>query len=380
MSVDGGTSWTLWPDFPRVPVRSIVTHPRERDLVIGTHGRGAWILDDVRPLEALASDATVTDETLHLFPIPPAVQYVEGQVNGPRFTGHGMFLGENRTYGALLSYWVGGGPDADGEAVDTTAWISVLQGDSVIRTFRGSAKAGLNRTAWDLTMDGFRSPREAGTKPPEVLPSGPGVLPGTYTVRVAVAGDTATGTVRVDADPRVSVTAADRRANLEAVLHAGQRQEVAAEAVTRLREAKRSIDQAKEALAARDDDATRALVAAGDSLKEELTGVEELFTGEQELQGFADAPNAVLGRIGGVLYALTSSADAPTPEARRLQEQADQLLESALARYNTVVGEDLPAYRRRLDAAEVQVFAQPGTLTTEWKGPSGPPPEAPPLP
>lgn len=377
VSVDGGGSWTLWPGFPRVPVRSIVTHPRERDLVVGTHGRGAWIVDDIRPLETLASGTDVAEETLHLFPVPPATQYIEGQVNGPRFTGDAMFLGENRPYGALLSYWVGGTDASTADATaDTTAWISVLQGDSVLRTFRGPARPGLNRTAWNLTMDGFRSPRAGGAEDPEVLPSGPAVLPGTYTVRVSVAGDTVTGAVSVSADPRVTVTMADRRANLAATLRAGQRQDVATEAVNRLRDTRHALDQVREALAGRDDDAAAALRAAGDSLQERLTAVEELFTGEQEVQGFVSAPNAVLGRIGGVLYALTSSQDAPTPEARRLQEQADQLLQSALARYDAVVGEDLQAYRRRLDAADVHLFTLPEPLTMSWR-PSGGPPTSP---
>jgi len=204
-----------------------------------------------------------------------------------------------------------------------------------------------------------------------VLPSGPGVLPGTYGVRVVVAGDTVRGDVTVSADPRVSVGMADRRANLAAVLRAGQRQNVAAEAVNRLRDAKRSIDQVAEALGSREDDAAKALRAAGDSVKEKLTAVEELFTGAQDLQGFAAAPNAVLGRIGGVLYALTSSSEAPTTEALRLQEQADQLLQSALARYNAVVGDELTAWRRRLDDADVQLFALPGALTMTWTGSGG---------
>ncbi len=370
-SVNGGRSWALWRGLPRVPVRSIVTHPREKDLVVGTHGRGAWVLDDVRPLEALASDSSVTKEALHLFPIPPAVEYREGQVAGPRFTGFAMFLGQNRPYGALLSYWVGRKGDAADStaAADTTAWISVLEGDSVIRTFKGPAKPGLNRTAWDLTLDGFRSPREAGAKEPEVLPSGANVLPGTYTVRVALAGDTVTGTVTVAADPRVSVSVADRRANLAATLRAGQAQNVATEAVDRLRDAKRSVDQVNEALASRDDDTAKALRAAGDSLKEELTAVEALFTGDEDVQGFADAPNAVLGRIGGALYALTSTWDAPTRDANMLLDQADQVLGSALSRFNAVVSDDLAAYRRRLDAAAVQIFTMPGTLTMAWKGP-----------
>ncbi len=367
VSFDGGRSWMRWHDLPRVPVRSIVVHPRERDLVVGTHGRGAWILDDVRPLEALASDPSITERPLHLFPIPPTVAYREGPVRGPRFTGFAMFLGKNRPYGALLTYWVGSGAADTTAAADTVASISVLEGDSVIRTFHGPAKSGLNRTAWDLSMDGFRSPRAAGEKDADVLPPGPTVLPGTYTVRIALAEDTVTGSVTVAEDPRIVVSAADRRANLAAILRAGQRQNVATEAVNRLRDAKESVDEVDKALANREDDTSKALRAAGDSLKEELTAVEALFTGDEDVQGFADAPNAVLGRIGGVMYALTSSWDAPTRDADMLLRQADQLLQSALARFNGVVSDDLAAYRRRVEAADVQILTAPGSLSMEWR-------------
>jgi len=371
VSFNGGGRWALWRGFPRVPVRGILVHPRNKDLVVGTHGRGAWILDDVRPLEAMASDAEVIKQRLHLFPIPPTVEYMEGQVNGPRFTGFAMFQGENRAYGALLTYLVGDdgmASDSAGASADTTATISVLQGDRVIRTFRGPAKPGLNRTAWNLSMDGFRSPRAPGQKEPEILPPGPNVLPGTYTVRVVAVGDTATGTVTVSPDPRITVSTADRRANLEAMSHAGQLQDVATEAVDRLRDTRQSVDDVNKLLADKEDDASKALKAAGDSLKQKLTEVEVLFTGDQDVQGFADAPNAVMSRIGGVMYDLGSSWDAPTKNATMLMQQAEEFLQSALARYNQVVNEDVAAYRRRLEAAQIQLFTAPATLTMEWKG------------
>jgi len=379
VSFDGGKRWTLWHGLPRVPVRGIVVHPREKDLVIGTHGRGAWILDDVRPLEALAADPSVGDAPLHLFPIPPTIQYRESQVRGPRFTGFGMFLGENRPYGALLTYSIGGegGPPATGAdsaatAADTTVTITVLQGDSVVRTFRGPAKPGLNRTAWNLRMDGPRAPRPQGqARRDETLPPGPDAFPGTYTVRIAFAGDTVAGEVTVAADPRFDVRAADRGANLAMQLRAGRLQNVATEAVDRIRETKRAVDGVKERLASRDDAEAKSLGAAGDSLKRTLTDVEELFVGEQDVQGFTDSPNAVLARIGYVIDALGSSWEAPTQAEGELLQQSEQLLRAALGRFNDVVGDDVAAYRRRLEQAQVQLFSAPEPLTMDWTPSSG---------
>jgi photosystem II stability/assembly factor-like uncharacterized protein len=376
VSFDGGQHWMRWRGLPRVPVRSILVHPRDKDLVIGTHGRGAWILDDVRPLEALAADPGIAKQPLHLFPIPPAVQYREGQVPGPRFTGDAMFLGTNRPYGALLTYAVNGPPrnGADSSKADTTATIQVLAGDSIIRTFQGPARDGLNRTAWSLVRDGFRepsNPEEEPAQPPPpkgVLPPGPDALPGDYTVRVIAHGDTATGRVTVRPDPRITVSEADRRANLAMILRAGQRQNVATEAVRRLREAKQAIDDVNKRLASQDDNAAKALRAAGDSLRTTLTGVEELFMGKEDIQGFIDSPTAVLPRIANVIYAVGSSWEAPTAAETASLQQADELLQAALARFNAVETQDVAGYRRRVEAAHVELLPAEGALTLDWSG------------
>jgi photosystem II stability/assembly factor-like uncharacterized protein len=384
VSFDGGKSWEMWKGLPRVPVRAILTHPKYKDLVVGTHGRGAYILDDVRPLEALARDRSIARQPLHLFPIPPAIEYREAQVKGPRFPGDAMFEGTNRPYGALLTYEVGGttgGRDATGagtmaagsgaagaSAADTAATITVLRDGKAVRTFHGPAEPGLNRVAWDLTMNAFRSPRGGGGRGGFGRAGGPMVLPGTYTVRVAVGNETVTGDVTVSPDPRITVSTADRQANLDLILRAGQRQGVAAEAVDNLNDAIHSVDEADKLLGIRHDAASAALVAAGDSLKMKLEGVVELFTGPQDAQGLLVSESTVLARIGYVIRSVGSSWDAPTQAETSLMQQADEVLKVALDRYNGVVSQDVAAYRQRLQAAQVQVFPQPETLTVDWTG------------
>jgi len=383
LSLNGGQSWTLWHAVPRVPVQGLIVHPRDGDLVIGTHGRGAWILDDVGPLRALAADPSIASRSLHLFPIPPAVQYRESPVPGSRFTGDAIFQGKNRPYGALLTYYIGGktggreggsattasSDSSASSAADTTVRIEVLAGDTVIRTFKGPAKSGINRTAWNLTRNGFRYPRDPEQPAQDEPPSGPDALPGTYTVRVTWQGSSATGTVAVAPDPRFNVSEADRRANLAATIRGGQRQEVATEAVNRLRETKQAIDRVNQQLAAQNDSMSKSLRAAGDSLKKKLTEVEELFLGPQDTQGFLDNSTAVLSRIGYALYALGSSWEAPTAAALAQLQQGEQALQAALPRYNRLMSEDVAAYRRRLAAAKVDLVPTAEPLTPDWRHP-----------
>jgi photosystem II stability/assembly factor-like uncharacterized protein len=357
VSLNGGRNWSLWRGLPRVPVQGLAVHPREHDLVIGTHGRGAWILDDIRPLRALARDPGIRNRPLYLFEIPRAIQYRERQVAGPRFTGDAMFLGPNRSYGALVSYLIKNGSDSAKVTID------VLSGDTVIRTFKAPAKTGFNRVAWNLRRNGFRTPREEDSTraEPEELPPGPDVLPGTYTVRLAWQGDTVSAPVVVEPDPRFDTPLADRRANLVAQLRAGQQLEKATEAVNRLREVKRAIARVNQQLAGKQDSTAAALRAAGDSLSRRLTSVEERFTGRRDIQGFL-AETTVLGRLNEVLGSLASSWDAPTEAQRRYLEQATQALEAALVPFNQAMREDVPAYRRRLEAAGVELVPVPGPL------------------
>jgi len=150
VSLDRGRSWIHWTHgIPPAPVRDAVVHPRDRDLVLGTHGRAVQIVDDVRPLEELAADPSIRERPVHLFSPPPARQHRVAERIGYRSTGHAMFFGEMRPYGAILSYWVGGS-DSGG------ATIEIREADDpeeVVRTLRGPAEPGVNRVVWDLRMD-----------------------------------------------------------------------------------------------------------------------------------------------------------------------------------------------------------------------------------
>src|SRR6185436_9458605 len=100
VSLDGGKDWMQWKHgVPTVSVMDMIIHPREEDLVLATHGRAFFVLDDIRPLRELSEE--VQKQPIHLFPIPDAQQYRVAQGAGERFPGNGEFRGESRPYGAL---------------------------------------------------------------------------------------------------------------------------------------------------------------------------------------------------------------------------------------------------------------------------------------
>ena len=102
-SVDGGEQWVrLENGLPTVPVDDIKIHPRENDLVIGTHGRGIWIMDDIAPLEQLTPE--VVASTAHLFPVRRATSY---NAYRPQGWTPGIYADDNPPMGARIRYYLG---------------------------------------------------------------------------------------------------------------------------------------------------------------------------------------------------------------------------------------------------------------------------------
>ncbi len=360
VSMNGGAKWTLWRDgLPRAPHRALIVHPRDHDLVIGTHGRSAYVLDDVRPLRALADQPSITGKPLHLFEIPGTIQYQVMQVAGMRFLADAKFVGPNRPYGALLSYFVKEGNDTAKVAIE----VATPDG-KMIRSFQGPAKSGINRTAWDLRYDGPR--RVASDTPSEFLPPGPPVLPGTYSIKIKLGTNEVAGTVKVDTDPRFQIAEADRRAKHDMLQVLKQRQNVVVEAIERLNAAERAADRVTEQVKGKTDADSKGLATAADDLKTKLKALKEQFSGPQDIQGFTDSPDAVMSRVADVYGSLASSWDAPTESQRAAWRTAEPILQAGLEAVNRFLTQDLAQFRQRANSALLEIFPAIDPLSADW--------------
>lgn len=206
---NGGTNWIeLKNNLPTLAFNDLIVHPRDNDLVLGSHGRGAWILDKINALQELTPAITSTDA--HLFSIAPAAEI--RYVNLKPHAGDMIFRGENPPNGAIVDFWVG--------RTDTPISISVRDsGGRVVRTIAPTAgrgvMRGINRAVWnlrqeDLPIRGGFGEEDEGPRGGNM--AGPYVAPGTYTVRLEAAGRTLEQPLEVREDPRIDVSAADRRA------------------------------------------------------------------------------------------------------------------------------------------------------------------------
>ncbi|HEX8618065.1 MAG TPA: hypothetical protein VF911_10810, partial [Thermoanaerobaculia bacterium] len=397
VSNDAGKSWLKWKHgVPTVAVMGLVVHPRDHDLVIGTHGRAAFVIDDIRPLRSVSRETLA--KPLHFFEVPDAQAFMTRQKEGARFVGDAEFRGENEPYGALLTYSLSGAklphpteakerarkeaeraaaqkpafaesgvpmtedipkepeasaaakpsPDKPAEKADDTATeVNIEIADAtgkVIRKFKGPANQGVNRVAWDLTRDAFKRPSSPEATPGDTS-GGPEVLPGTYTVTLKFRGNEAKQTVRVMADPREKHTAEQRQAKYDAILRAGRLQEVAVEAIERIRKTRTDIDAV--ALKLRKDDPAAdpdPLVKTGETLKEKLDKIERRLWSPPNTVGIV-ADTDVLSKIGYPLYGMQSSWDAPTEAQLTYLDRGEAALKVVLADLNRLFAEDVAKYR-----------------------------------
>lgn len=379
VSQDRGKSfWRFDNGLPTASVMDLVVHPREHDLVIATHGRSLFIVDDISPLRGLTPE--VGSKPLHLFPILPAQQYRRSQGAGPRFPGDTEFIGENRPYGALVNFYLADprlpaydpveaegrerqrGPQRveQGEARETKkpeATLTVRDREGrPVRTLKVPVYRGLNRAVWDLRRDAFKEPpreeeqwwRERG---------GPEVPPGTYTVTVAFENHRAQATVEVLPDPRLSVPPEEVTAKWQAILYAGSLQEVLAEAVTTLLEVREDLKTVAAKLArgaekgqevqdseSADGAVPRLRRKAQDLLRrtEELEKLFRVPPGTKGIVRLDDALTTIREAMGG----LQSSWDKPTPAQLATLAEGREKLEKALSALTAFLTDEVGPFRQ----------------------------------
>ncbi len=371
-SIDSGETWNAWTHgYPTASTMDLAIQEREADLVIGTFGRSAYVLDDIRPLRALAREgADVLDEPLHAFAAPDAYLAEQGEAAGTRFAADAMFAGENRPWGARLTYVVN--PDTSGtsEAADEEGaeaenagpagdevTIEIVDDGDVIRTITGPAEPGVNRTVWRLRRSGIRWPTtsqdEAERRDRE--PAGPAVLPGTYTVRMTHGDSVDSTTVRVRQDPRLDVTMADLRAKQDMQMAMMDLTETATAAADRLRDAKARTEKIDALLEDRDDESAKAAMKQATAMRDSIQTIMEGLEG-RDVEGIRRDPSVVTAKLGGASRYAGSSVGAPSRTDRLAMEQARERLQTWIDAVNAFFADDWPAYRQAVTDADISFF------------------------
>lgn len=383
VSQDGGASFFAFRHgIPATPVADVVVHPREHDLVVATHGRGIFVVDDIRPLRAL--DEEVRAKPLFVFEAPPAQQHEIKQTGASRFPGHGEFRGANRPYGALISFWIddekleGPFPDSrerarraalakpdakPGDDPWPKAAIEIEDANGTrIRGFETPIGRGLNRAVWDLRRDAFERPRENEEWDDG---AGPEVPWGVYRVVVRHGEQRAETLLTVTADPRLRITDDARRASWEANLRVGALAEAVAGAVRRIEDvradAERLRSRASARLAPRNpvDEKPQALVDIEKQVRtllDLLDGVERKVWAPPREQGYV-ADDHAWAKVSRARWMIESSWDAPTPAALTYLAEAEAAVADALEAVDALFATEIPDLRAAEAAQALAPFA-----------------------
>jgi photosystem II stability/assembly factor-like uncharacterized protein len=352
-SPDDGASWKeLKLNLPTVAVHDLVV--KDDDLVLATHGRSLYVLDDLTPLREWTK--AIETEPVHLFTARPAVRW---SLDSP-ISSHARGPGENPPAGAVVYYWLEDEPKDDVKLElldDKGALVRTLSSKKLEPAVPEDdpdpeeeppkplpKRAGLQRATWDLRYEG--APRIRGAKVDAGEPwVGPRVLPGRYTLRLTAGGETRTTTVEVRQDPRVSVPSADLEAQLSFSLALRDDLTRLSKTVAALRSVR---EQAKARVAPlRGESGHEPLVAAADALVGKLDALEQKLHNPK-----AQVAYDILAMRGGTqlysrlspLYSWATEGDgAPTQGMREVYAEEHRELESRLAEWKALVEGDLAA-------------------------------------
>ncbi len=332
ISIDGGKQWAQYKggNFPAVAVRDIVIQPRESDLVLATHGRGIWIIDDISSLRALnpemmAKDAVMLDGT--------GVQYLNA--NGGWAEGDSTFYGPSRTTDAFITYY------QRSRHIFGDLKIEIFDHDGqLMDTISGSTHRGLNRATWSMRL-----------KPPRVPPAataafeaatGPRVLPGVYTVKLTKGDQVYTAKLNVVLDPRAKYGLDERRAQYDLTLKLYKmlaRMSYGVDSLTSMRD----TAQARAAKLAQNDPLRKELQQLSqqsDSLRSKIVATKEggAITGEQRIREFAtEIYGDVNGYDGKPTDDQSARADALSRELEDVMRDFDQLAARQLPAINAAL-------------------------------------------
>jgi photosystem II stability/assembly factor-like uncharacterized protein len=340
ISIDGGKGWAQYKggDLPNVAVRDLVIHPRDHDLIIATHGRGIWIVDDITPLRALTPD-TLVKEAVFL-QTKPAVEHVPAQ--GGWVNGDAKYVGPNPPADAVITYY----QKKRHIFGDLTIEVFDPNGKS-LGTIPSSKRRGLNRVTWSMRLKAPKVPPAASALFGAAF--GPRVVPGTYTVKLTKDKNVYTTPLQVVPDPRSTATAAELNAQFDLAMKLYNQLGEMAYAVDRINSVRTALDDRASKLPPNDAAARRLRAAStqADDLRKKIVATKEggMITGEERLREYlGDLYSGVIFYEGRPTEMQAMRTDALTRELTDVARDFDAWAAKELPRINAdLARKNLPA-------------------------------------
>jgi photosystem II stability/assembly factor-like uncharacterized protein len=374
VSFNDGDEWLpLRLNMPATSIRDLVVH--DDDLVVGTHGRGFWILDDITPLRQIDDRAVGSGAVLFK---PQAAYRVRGNMNTDTPLPPDEPAGKNPPDGAILNYYL------KSDATDPIVLEVVDSNEKVLRRYSSadtpepvvekeldvptywirpfqalSSSAGMHRFIWDLRY--APPPGVPRTYPIAAIyrdtpsePRGPLVLPGEYRVRLTVNGKTHSEPLTVKMDPRVKTPFEGLRQQFATALGAW-------DAIRRANAALGEIRSVRSQLRARPERADKGLLAAIDAFDKrvaEVQGARRPRRADMVASGIQSGTGgqnltSLVGEFSALLQLVDGADAAPTTQAVAAAEQSERALTEALQMWSRLKTQELAALNQRLRQANL---------------------------
>ncbi|MDC3400128.1 hypothetical protein OAW78_02255, partial [Schleiferiaceae bacterium] len=357
VSIDAGNSFTKWmKNVPTVQVMDMAFQTREKDLVLGTFGRGAWVIDDIEPLRVLAAGEGL--KSLAFFEPPTAYQWERKQSPGVRFAGMSTFRGENRPFGARMTAYL---PEvADDNKKKIRVDYQDESGDTIYTQYIKVKESGLQNWRWAMWEKGTEYPRFKVRKQEKEQSDrrGAPVLPGQYTVTINWDGQSATQLLNVEYDYRMNSWVSNedlvsRRDAFKAIEGIEADLDLA---VQSLAQANENIERLQSLLKRAPYASDSTLVDTVKATAKALEAARHHVFGKKETKGYFEQPEVWSNQWGSSLWQLLSSASAWESNEQALFDQLAKRTEEATETVMTFLVEDYNSLLEYLDDHPVDVM------------------------
>jgi photosystem II stability/assembly factor-like uncharacterized protein len=366
VSFDYGKNWEKWKEgYPSVATQDLKIHPIEHDLVIGTFGRAAYVLDDIRPLRTYAQSAEAFKNKIKALPNPVAYQVETLRPRGQRFGADSYYQGDNRTTAARLNVYVNLPEKKDDKSdkkeekpkVDNDGKVKVVILDAkrdTIRTFNHKPDSALNIIYWGMEPNGFDWPRRKEREDKEKPGGMVSVPPGKYTVIFEYDKVKDSSEVEIRFDPRLvfNTNAYNKAKREEAQLKNSV--ERASKVMEGIRECRKIMEAYKNSWVFVEDSLKKTVLAEADSVTKKLNDIEQMLFSPEGQKGIRDDSKYIISDLYNASGYVSQGSVESGSNAQRALDIADQRTKQLSSAFNEFLEKSWTPWRATADKIEIK--------------------------
>jgi len=371
ITFDTGKSWIKWTHgLPTVPVRDLAVHPRENDLIIATHGRSLYILDDISPLREISEQ--VIEKKLHLFKVPDATQFQRGSLTSFMCPGDTTFMGENKRFGACITYYLtpsekkGQEPQKTSDQTLTqrrrpetsASRVSILIGDkdgNQVAEMKGTEEKGINRVYWNFRETTAADSEESGRS--RYRRGGMEVLPGEYKVTIKYGDQEEIDSFEIKTDPRFDIDLDVLKQNYTMGKKAQKLTETITQATTRIEETQKALKVIQQNIQSSENENKKELLKEAENLEKRLKELSEILDPTPAKQGISDLSSGLRRQVMSAVWGIMGAGYRPITQASQVKyEKAKTKLNEFLENFNSFFQEDIKNFKKLLSESDFSLL------------------------